>query len=154
ARDDERMTGDQVHVAPTHAAAAAPRPIRRLAWFIFAAVLLVYNSNGREIQSYDSQPTKFAARELALHGRLTLDAVVAAAPPLAGRAAFQRDLSGRCRSAYSVVPSIEAAIVALPLHASGLVDLRAPLAPSLIASLTASLLTAAAVALVFAAAAR
>src|SRR5690606_5897646 len=47
-----------------------------------------------------------------------------------------------------------AAIVALPLHASGLVDLRAPLAPSLIASLTASLLTAAAVALVFAAAAR
>lgn len=148
------MTGDQVHAAPTHAAAAAPRPIRRLAWFIFAAVLLIYNSNGREIQSYDSQPTKFAARELALHGRLTLDAVVAAAPPLADRAAFQKDLSGRFRSAYSVVPSIEAAIVALPLHASGLVDLRAPLAPSLIASLTASLLTAAAVALVFAAAAR
>ncbi|MCY0672077.1 hypothetical protein OVX45_27375, partial [Klebsiella pneumoniae] len=46
------------------------------------------------------------------------------------------------------------AVVALPLHTAGLVDLRAPLAPSLIASLTASLLTAMGVALVFVAAAR
>jgi hypothetical protein len=148
------MTGDDVRVAPSHRVATGSRRARRPAWLIFAAVLLVYNSNGREIQSYDSQPTKFAARELALHGRLTLDAVVAAAPPLAERAAFQKDRSGSFRSAYSVVPSIEAAAVALPLHASGLVDLTAPLAPSLIASLTASLLTAAAVGLVFAAAAR
>jgi len=78
-------------------------------WLVFIAAFLVYNTNGREIQSYDSQPTKYAARELALHGRLTLDAVVASAPPLAERSAFQRDRSGRYRSAYSVVPSIEAA---------------------------------------------
>jgi hypothetical protein len=128
--------------------------VRKLAWIVFAGVLLIYNSNGREIQSYDSQPTKFAARELALYGRLTLDAVVAEAPPLAERHGFQKDHSGHFRSAYSVVPSIEAAIVALPLHLTGLVDLRAPLAPSLIATLTASLLTAAAVALVFASTAR
>lgn len=124
------------------------------AWLVFAAAFLAYNSNGREIQSYDSQPTKFAARELALHGRLTLDAVVAEAPALGERAAFQRDLAGHWRSAYSVVPSIEAGAVGWLLGASGLVDLRAPLAPGLIAALTASLLTAAAVAVVFAALAR
>jgi hypothetical protein len=136
------------------AAAGAPARARTWTWVIFLSAFLVYNSNGREIQSYDSQPTKFAARELALHGRLTLDAVVAAAPALAERSAFQRDRSGRYRSAYSVVPSIEAAAVAWLLSATGLVDLRAPLAPSLIAALTASLLTAGAIALVFAALAR
>lgn len=125
-----------------------------LAWLVFLAAFLVYNANGREIQSYDSQPTKYAARELALHGRLTLDAVVAGAPALAQRSAFQRDRQGRFRSAYSVVPSIEAAGVAWLLSATGLVDLMAPLAPSLVAALTASLLTAGAVALVFAALAR
>src|SRR6185437_15329795 len=114
----------------------------------------VYNINGREIQSYDSQPTKFAARELALHGRLTLDSVVTAAPALAERSAFQRDRAGHYRSAYSVVPSVEAAVVGLVLSAAGLVDLTAPLAPGLIATITASLLTAGAVALVFAALAR
>lgn len=118
---------------------------------VFIAVVLVYNSNGREIQSYDSQPTKYAARELALHGRLTLDAVVAGAPALGERSAFQRDRFGRYRSAYSVIPSIEAAAVAWLLHTFGLVDLRAPMAPGLVAALTASLLTAGAVALVFAA---
>lgn len=136
------------------AAARAPARVGAWAWFIFVGVFLVYNSNGREIQSYDSQPTKYAARELALHGRLTLDAVVAAAPPLGERSSFQLDRSGRYRSAYSVVPSIEAAIVGWLLHATGLVDLRAPLAPGLVAALTASLLTAGAVALVFAALAR
>ncbi|HJR58432.1 MAG TPA: isoprenylcysteine carboxylmethyltransferase family protein [Vicinamibacterales bacterium] len=136
---------------------AVPRFMPRLGprpWLIFVVAFVVYNSNGREIQSYDSQPTKYAARELALHGRLTLDAVVASAPPLGERSAFQRDLSGRYRSAYSVVPSIEAAGVAWLLNATGLVDLTAPLAPGLIAALTASLLTAGAVALVFAALAR
>lgn len=132
----------------------APRRVGRYAWLLFVAAFLVYNSNGREIQSYDSQPTKFAARELALHGRLTLDAVVAAAPALGERSSFQLDRAGRYRSAYSVVPSIEAAGVGWLLNATGLVDLNAPLSPSLIAALTASLLTAAAVALVFAALAR
>jgi hypothetical protein len=148
------MASGRIHIAPPENTLTASRRTRTWAGLLFATVLLVYNSNGREIQSYDSQPTKFAARELALHGRLTLDAVVVAAPPLAERAAFQRDLSGQFRSAYSVVPSIEAAVVAWPLHVSGLVDLMAPLAPSLIASLTASLLTAGGVALVFMAVAR
>jgi hypothetical protein len=123
-------------------------------WVIFVATLLIYNSNGREIQSYDSQPTKYAACELALHGRLTLDAVVAAAPALGERHSFQRDLSGHYRSAYSVVPSLEAGVVAWLLGTTRLVDLEAPLAPGLIAALTASLLTAGAVALVYAAVSR
>jgi hypothetical protein len=123
-------------------------------WGIFLAALLIYNSNGREIQSYDSQPTKFAARELALHGRLTLDAVVAAAPALGERHSFQKDLSGHYRSAYSVVPALEAAVVAWVVAATGLIDLEAPLAPGFIAALTASLLTAGAMALVYHAVAR
>src|SRR6185312_15771996 len=105
-------------------------------WLLFVLLLGVYNINGREIQSYDSQPTKFAARELALHGRLTLDSVVTAAPALAERSAFQRDRAGHYRSAYSVVPSVEAAVVGLVLSAAGLVDLTAPLAPGLIATIT------------------
>ena len=77
-----------------------PPPGAWAAWLVFAVAFLVYNSNGREIQSYDSQPTKYAARELALHGRLTLDDVVASAPALAERHSFQRDLTGHFRSAY------------------------------------------------------
>jgi MFS family permease len=133
---------------------APPERVKAWAGLIFAATFLVYNANGREIQSSDSQPTKLAACELALHGRLTLDAVVAAAPALAERTAFQRDRSGHYRSAYSVVPSIEAAVPAWLLHVTRIVDLEAPRAPGLIATLTASLLTAGAVALVFAALAR
>ena len=124
---------------------------RVVAWCLFVGLVLVYNSNGREIPAYDSQPTKFAARELALYGRLTLDTVVAMAPDYGTRSAFQRDRHGHYRSAYSVVPSIEAAIPASILHVTRLVDLRAPLAPNLIAKLTASVLTAASVALVFSA---
>jgi len=101
----------------------------------------------------DVSARKYAARELALHGTLTLDPVVAEFPQLAERHSFQRDRAGHFRSAYSVVPSLEGAVVALLLRVTGL-DLRAPLAPSLIAALTASLLTAAAVALVYSAVAR
>lgn len=53
-----------------------------------------------------------------------------------------------------MVPAIEAAIPAAILHVTRLVDLRAPLAPNLIAKLTASLITAASVAFVFLALAR
>jgi len=130
---------------------AEARRARSWTWLFFLVSFLVYNTNGREIQSYDSQPTKFAARELALHGRLTLDAVVAESPALATRHSFQRDRAGHYRSAYSVVPSIIGAGVACLLGVTKLVDLRAPLAPGLIAALTASLLTAGAVALVHAA---
>ncbi len=144
---DDTM-GRAMDVSP---APSAPRRSSAWAWCLCALALLVYNSNGREIQSFDSQPTKFAARELALHGRLTLDAVVAQAPALAERHSFQRDRAGRFRSAYSVVPSIEGAVVARVLAATRVIDLESPLAPGLIAVATASLLTAAGVALVFAA---
>jgi hypothetical protein len=120
-----------------------------MAWWLFAGLLVIYNANGREISSYDSQPTKFAAVELALAGTVTLDRWVQAAPDLGQRAAFQRDRQGHFRSAYSVVPSIEAAAIAWALRATRLVDLRAPLAPAVVAVVTASLLTAGAVTLVF-----
>ena len=120
---------------------------RARGWCLFAALFVIYNANGREMGTYASQPTKFAAREFALHGRLTLDQVVAKTPQSAERAGFQMGRHGHYRSAYSVVPSIIAAVPASLLHVTGLVDLRAPLAPNLIAKLTASTLTAAAVVL-------
>jgi len=134
---------------------ARPR-VRRApaAWLLFVGLVLVYNANGREMPTYDSQPTKFAAREFALYGRLTLDRIVARQPAYQERSAFQRDRHGHFRSAYSIVPSIEAGILGSMLHVTGLVDLRAPLAPALLAALTASIMTAAAVALVFSALAR
>jgi hypothetical protein len=123
--------------------------VRRIAWCLFAGLFVLYNANGREIGSYDSQPTKLAAIELVQHGTLRLDRVVALAPDYGRRSAFQKDREGHYRSAYSVVPSLEAAVVAAALSAAQLVDLDAPLAPALVAVVTASLLTAAAVALVF-----
>jgi hypothetical protein len=116
---------------------------------IFAALVAIYNSNGRELQPVDSQPTKLAARALARDGVLTLDRDVAEKPGLAARLPFQKDRQGHTRSAYSVVPSIIAAAPAWILSMTHVLDLNAPLAPSLIASLTASLLTAGAVALIF-----
>ena len=61
---------------------------RWIAAAIVAVLLLAYNANGREIGSYDSQPTKFAARELLLKGTLTLNHVVGATPAYAERMAF------------------------------------------------------------------
>ena len=121
----------------------------RVAVALFAALFVIYNANGRELQPVDSQPTRLAARALARDGVLTLDRDVAEKPALAERLAFQKDLQGHTRSAYSVVPSIIAAVPAWILSHMGIVDLDAPLAPNLIATLTASLLTAAAVTLVF-----
>lgn len=120
-----------------------------LAVALFAGLVLIYNSNGRELQSVDSQPTKLAARALARNGVLTLDQDIAEKPALATRVSFQKDRQGHTRSAYSVVPSIIAAIPAWILAETGILDLSAPLAPSLIAVLTASFLTASAVVLVF-----
>lgn len=130
-------------------ATAARRSRRLAALAFFLGLVLIYNANGREMGTYDSQPTKFAARELALHGRLTLDAVIARTPGYLGRPGFQLDRQGHYRSAYSVVPAILAAVPASLLHVTRLVDLRAPLAPNLVAKLTASLLTATAVMLTF-----
>lgn len=128
---------------------SAKLPIAGVALALFAALVLIYNSNGRELQPVDSQPTKLAARALARDGVLTLNRDVVEKPGLATRLPFQRDRQGDTRSAYSVVPSILAAGPAWMLSELGVVDLNAPLAPNLIASLAASLLTAAAVVLVF-----
>jgi hypothetical protein len=115
------------------------------------AVLLfvVYNANGREIGSYDSQPTKYAARELLLRGTLSLNHVVGRTPQLAERPAFVTAENGRYRSAYSPVPSIAAAAIVWPIWKAGLLDLRTPWAPTIIAVVAASTLTAVAVALAF-----
>ena len=123
-------------------------PARR-AVLLAVGLFLVYNANGREIPSFDSQPTKFAARELLLRGTLALNHVVGLQPAYGERAAFVTAERGRIRSAYSPVPSIIAAAVAWPLWKLGLIDLGAPLVPSGIAALTASLLTSIAVAFAY-----
>jgi len=121
---------------------------------IALALMLVYNANGREIGSYDSQPTKFAARELLLRGSLTLNHVVGAVPAYAERDPFVLCLDGRYRSAYSPVPSLMAAAVSYPLWRVGLLDITSPAAPSIISVIAASLLTSFAVALLYLAARR
>ena len=112
-------------------------------------VFTAFNLNGREIGSYDSQPLKYTACAIVLHGTLTLDRVTAQLPALAKRPGFARAADGHTRSAYSVVPAILAAGPAWALSASGLVDLNAPDAPSLVAKLSASLLCTLAVVLGF-----
>jgi hypothetical protein len=121
---------------------------RRASWLLLALVV-IYNANGREIGTYDSQPTKFTIRELAVAGTLTLDRVVAQQPVFAERDGFAVDRGGHYRSAYSMVPVLAAAIPAIVLQRTGLVDFDAPLAPNLIAALTASVLTAGAATLVY-----
>jgi MFS family permease len=110
--------------------------------------VLLYNANGREIGSVDTQPAKFLARELALRQTLTLDRVVADQPAYADRPSFARDRHGHWRPAYPILSGMLAALPASLGHASGLVDMAAPRAPGLVAAVTASALTAAAVVLV------
>jgi hypothetical protein len=114
-----------------------------------AVLLLAYNANGREIGSYDSQPTKFAARELLLRGTLALNHVVGTTPAYAERTAFVLARDGRYRSAYAPVPAIAAAAISYPLVLLHLLDLRSPLAPSRIAVVGASVLPALAVGILF-----
>jgi hypothetical protein len=128
--------------------------LRRTALVLALLLFLVYNSNGREIGSIDTQPAKYAARELALRGSLRLGHVVGERPGLGERPAFTRDRQGNWRSAYPVVPALLGGAVASVLSFGHIIDLDAPLAPNLIAVVTASLLTACAVALVFLALAR
>ncbi|HEX5069094.1 MAG TPA: hypothetical protein VFV78_02675 [Vicinamibacterales bacterium] len=115
---------------------------------LFVALFLIYNANGREIGGSDSQPTKLAARALALRGNLRLDDDVAKQPLLGERNSFAHDLQGHVRSAYSPIGSVFGGVTAMALRIAG-ADLNAPLAPNLIAKLTASTLTAMAVVLVF-----
>jgi hypothetical protein len=118
------------------------------------ALFAIYNANGREIGGVDSQPAKFTAREVAVRHTLTLDHVVAQFPQLAERASFARDRDGHIRNAYPMLPALIASVPATVGHALGLIDMEAPLAPNLIASVTASALTSAGVALVFLAVSR
>jgi hypothetical protein len=116
---------------------------------IAIAMFVLYNANGREIGSYDSQPTKYAARELLLRGTLSLNHVVGRTPQLTERSGFVLARDGRYRSAYSPVPAILAASIMWPLVKAGVFDLDAPLAAAFMASTSSSLLVAAAVALAF-----
>ena len=116
---------------------------------IGVAMFVLYNANGREIGSYDSQPTKYAARELLLRGTLSLNHVVGKTPQLSERSGFVLARDGRYRSAYSPVPSVIAAILMWPLLKVHAFEINAPLAPALMASTASSLLVAAAVALAF-----
>ncbi len=121
----------------------------RLPVVLALATFVLLNANGREIGSYDSQPTKFAACELARHGTLCLDRVIALTPALGQRPAFAQAIDGHVRSAYPVLPSLIAAAPAWVMGVLGLLDLDAPLAPTIVAKLTASLLVAVAVVLAF-----
>jgi hypothetical protein len=128
---------------------AATRQDWPSAFVVVLVLLVVYNANGREIASYDSQPTKYAARELLSRGTLALNHVVGSTPQLMERPAFVAARDGRYRSAYSPAPAIAAAAITWPLWKSGLVDIRDPQGPKLIAVMGASFLTACAVALAF-----
>ncbi|HUR20904.1 MAG TPA: hypothetical protein VMZ90_08870 [Vicinamibacterales bacterium] len=119
-----------------------------VALILWAALMAVYNANGREIGGSDSQPAKMAARALALRGNLLLDDDIRRAPPLAERGSFARDLQGHYRSAYSPVGSLFGSVTALLMRAAG-ADLNAPRGANLIAKITASSLTAVAVCFVF-----
>jgi hypothetical protein len=116
---------------------------------LFLVLFSIYRANGREIGSYDSQPTKFAARELLRRGTLTLNYVVGGTPQLLERPAFVAARDGAYRSAYSPVPSIAAAVVTWPLTRLGVLDVTSPRSPSIIAVVAASALTAGAVVLSF-----
>ncbi|MEI6667711.1 MAG: hypothetical protein WCP29_06110 [Acidobacteriota bacterium] len=116
---------------------------------LFAVVFAIYNANGREIGSWDSQPAKYAAIELARFRTMTLDRVLMMTPALKGRHGFTIDQQGHVRSAYPFPSILLAGAMAVTLHSTGLVDLEAPPAANLVAKLTASLLTALAVAMAF-----
>ena len=58
------------------------------ALIVAMACFTLFNANGREIGNHDSQPTKFAARELLLRGTLTLNYVVGRTPQFAARSAL------------------------------------------------------------------
>jgi len=113
------------------------------------AVFLVYNANGREIDVGDSVPTRLLARELVLRHTVVLDRAVAETPDYANWPSVIKTRDGHYRSAYSFAPAVEAAVVGAMLGATDLIDLDALRAPSLVAKLTASLLTALAVVLAF-----
>jgi hypothetical protein len=97
-------------------APSADRAAGAVALALFTTLFAIYNLNGREIGTTDSQPAKFLAREVAVRGTLTLDRVVAERPGLGLRPAFVRARDGHVRSAYPIVPALIAAVPATLLH--------------------------------------
>lgn len=113
---------------------------------------LVYNANGREIGSYDSQPAKFTAMALAGRGTFLLNRIVGERPLLAERPAFVKDRRGNWRAATPVFSAVPAAAVAWIASTARVLDLESSRAPEVVAKVAASLTTALAVAFAFAAA--
>ena len=121
----------------------------RRAVVLWVAMFAIYNANGREIGTYDSQPPKFTALAIAQHHTSALDTSVDRLPQLGERPGFTRDRHGHWRSAYPPLPGFLAGAAALALSALGAWDPAAELAGPAIAKLTASALTAFAVALIY-----
>src|ERR1044072_8288022 len=114
-----------------------PNPFRSLpaatrAGLLALVCFVCFNANGRELGTYDSQPSKFLAREILTSHTLTLDATVAQQPAYGRRPGFGPAADGHYRSAYSIVPAIEAAVVGWPLATLHIIDLTGPLSPNLI----------------------
>ena len=101
-------------------------------------VFLAFNANGREIGTYDSQPTKFAARQLALRGTLTLDEIVTQLPPLKERPGFTLARDQHWRTRYPLAPVLPAAALGFVLHHAGAVNLEALYSANIVAKFTAS----------------
>ena len=116
---------------------------------IWVAVFGVYNLNGREIPTADSQAAKFAAINLVKRHALTLDGIVGRQPLYAERLAFVRDRAGHFRNAYPLPPVLEAAAVAAILESLRLLPLDAVSAPAIVAKLTASTFVSLAAAFAF-----
>ena len=112
------------------------------------AVLACYNANGREIGSYDSQPTKYTTVQLVAHRSFMLDTVVGRQPALRDRIGFAIARDGHIRSAYSVAPAVLAWVPSEILAATRLVP-PWPSNAGLYAKVAASLLVALAVVFVF-----
>jgi hypothetical protein len=134
---------------PTRFLANRSLPGAARAGLVALVCFVCFNANGRELGTYDSQPSKFLAREILTSHTLTLDDTVAKQPAYGERPGFVRAADGHYRSAYSIVPAIEAAVVGWPLATLHIIDLTGPLSPNLIAKLTASLLSSIAVLFAF-----
>ena len=134
--------------------AERPRPLLGSAVALAIVCFVAFNANGREIPSYDSQGTRLLAIELARRHTFSLGHVVGRTPALGERPAFMLDLHGNYRSTYPLPSSLAAAAVAWVLSAVHAIDLDAPLSAALVAKLTASALSAIAVALAFVTASR
>src|SRR5215210_5706722 len=128
------------------------RGVLRPAALIVFGTFVVFNANGREIPTFDSQATKLLAIELVKRHTLGLGHVVGQTPLLAERPAFVLDRHGNYRTAYPLPSALVAAATAWVLSTAHVIDLDGPLSAALVSKLTASFLTAIIVGLAFVAA--